>query len=110
MYKHFGEGIIASLLGLDRADAKASAGVIRCYHSASKELIAGQGKLLSVQVRTVYLSVYKHFMEAIDAIDNGAPRQCQRCIYDLPLVFSKRSTSHMSTPACCSRGSSMRST
>ncbi|CAL8464428.1 g3963 [Coccomyxa elongata] len=44
VYKHFGLDIIAKLMTLTKDDE---------------------------QVKKVYLAVYKHFMEAIDAIDNG---------------------------------------
>ena len=44
VYKHFGRGVIASQLGQPEE---------------------------SPDVETVYLAVYKHFMEAIDGIDNG---------------------------------------
>ena len=46
MYKHFGQEIVAGLMGKPMSDPA---------------------------VRTVYLAVYRQFMEAIDAIDNGAP-------------------------------------
>jgi uncharacterized UPF0160 family protein len=45
VYKHFGQEIVAGLMGKPVADPA---------------------------VRTVYLAVYRQFMEAIDAIDNGA--------------------------------------
>lgn len=45
MYKHFGREIVAALMGGHPSEA---------------------------EVATIYLAVYKHFMEAIDAIDNGA--------------------------------------
>lgn len=45
MYKHFGMEIVAGLMGKPVTDAA---------------------------VQTVYLAVYRQFMEAIDAIDNGA--------------------------------------
>ncbi|CAL5220512.1 g2544 [Coccomyxa viridis] len=44
VYKHFGEEVIAKVLNVPRDDP---------------------------QVITIFLAVYKHFMEAIDAIDNG---------------------------------------
>ena len=48
VYKHYGREIVAGIMGLspDHADAQ-----------------------------TVYLKVYKNFMEAIDAIDNGTRPQ-----------------------------------
>ena len=45
MYKHFGMEIVACLMSKPVSDAV---------------------------VKTVYLAVYRQFMEAIDAIDNGA--------------------------------------
>lgn len=45
MYKHFGRGIVAAAMGADEGSA---------------------------DVEAVYLAVYRTFMEAIDAIDNGA--------------------------------------
>lgn len=47
MYKHFGRDIVAAQLGQPPE---------------------------SPDVDTVYLAVYKHFMEAIDGIDNGEER------------------------------------
>lgn len=44
VYKHYGEGIVAGLMDLPPTHP---------------------------DVRTVYLAVYKKFMEAVDAIDNG---------------------------------------
>jgi len=44
VYKHFGREIVANVLGLDRSDEK---------------------------VEKIYLKVYKAFIEAVDAIDNG---------------------------------------
>ena len=44
MYKHYGEEIVAKLMKRPAADP---------------------------EVATIYLAVYKNFMEAIDAIDNG---------------------------------------
>ncbi len=49
VYKHFGLEIVAGLMGKPASDAS---------------------------VETVYLAVYRQFMEAIDAIDNGASRTC----------------------------------
>lgn len=49
VYKHFGLEIVAGLMGKPASDAA---------------------------VETVYLAVYRQFMEAIDAIDNGASRTC----------------------------------
>ena len=48
VYKHFGREIVAGLMGKPATDAA---------------------------VETVYLAVYRQFMEAIDAIDNGASRR-----------------------------------
>lgn len=45
MYKHFGREIVARLMGREAGDP---------------------------EVAIIFLAVYKHFMEAIDAIDNGA--------------------------------------
>ena len=44
VYKHFGREIVANVLGLDRKDEK---------------------------VEKIYLKVYKAFVEAVDAVDNG---------------------------------------
>ena len=44
VYKHFGREIVAALMG---------------------------GQASEAEVATIYLAVYKSFMEAIDAIDNG---------------------------------------
>jgi uncharacterized UPF0160 family protein len=44
VYKHFGREIVANVLGLDRSDEK---------------------------VEKIYLKVYKAFIEAVDAVDNG---------------------------------------
>ena len=51
VYKHFGRDIVAAQLGQPPE---------------------------SPDVETVYLAVYKHFMEAIDGIDNGAERSVCR--------------------------------
>ena len=45
VYKHFGKEILSKMLEIDLKDEK--------------------------NLQTVYLQVYKHFMEAIDANDNG---------------------------------------
>ena len=50
MYKHYGEEIVASMMGLPKDHA---------------------------DVQTVYLKLYKSFMEAIDAVDNGALQSIQ---------------------------------
>lgn len=45
VYKHYGREVVAGVMGLDASHP---------------------------DVETVYLAVYKKFMEAVDAIDNGA--------------------------------------
>lgn len=47
VYKHYGEEIVAKLMGRSTGDPA---------------------------VATIYLAVYKNFMQAIDAIDNGKPQ------------------------------------
>lgn len=49
VYKHYGKSILASIMGLP-ADHQ--------------------------DVQTVYLAVYKNFIQAVDAIDNGADLPC----------------------------------
>jgi uncharacterized UPF0160 family protein len=51
VYKHFGRAVIAAQLGQPEE---------------------------SPDVQTVYLAVYKHFMEAIDGIDNGRGARCEQ--------------------------------
>ncbi len=53
-YKHFGEQIVAAAMGLPVSHP---------------------------DVRTVYLAVYKNFMESIDAIDNGVCEYRDSCSY-----------------------------
>ncbi len=74
VYKHFGLDIIAKLMNLTEDDEQVI--VFLPSHSIYMSLecktllFISQAPLL-LQVKKVYLAVYKHFMEAIDAIDNG---------------------------------------
>lgn len=64
MYKHFGKEVVAAELGLPAEDATVRAQRVRAEACATHA-----PRLL--QVQTVWLRVYKSFMEAIDGIDNG---------------------------------------
>jgi uncharacterized UPF0160 family protein len=80
VYKHFGRAVIAAQLGQPEG---------------------------SPDVETVYLAVYKHFMEAIDGIDNGevayerlfAPLQHDRTVGRL-FKPTGRSASGFALPTC----------
>lgn len=75
VYKHFGLIIIAKLMNLTKDDEQVIVCPPQYTHQSGMQdtflfLIAPY-----LQVKKVYLAVYKHFMEAIDAIDNGQLHQ-----------------------------------
>ncbi len=82
VYKHFGRDIIAKLLESRKDHEQVPPFPPEpCQHEACCVCPPLEGLLkistspsassTALQVEKVYLAVYKHFMEAIDAIDNG---------------------------------------
>lgn len=68
VYKHFGKSVIEALLSKSAATTPAASSV----NGATSAATAQQStKLNATELECVYQKVYTHFIESIDAIDNG---------------------------------------
>lgn len=69
VYKHYGREVVAKLMAKFAAEKAAKEAGGEATNGDSSIAIASPPD--DADVETVYLAVYKNFMEAVDAIDNG---------------------------------------
>ena len=92
VYKHYGQDIIAKILGVEPSDAQAmrlTCKLMLYAGLAAVHVEQARAPAVLLQVKAVYLAVYKHFIEAIDAIDNGVSTAFSRGFLCFPVCLQQ---------------------